>query len=384
MSARLITVEDIELFYTGAAQHPFIVHGDLLEILKATGTVSTTVTGILNKVYGSLVWTQLNQEANIFGMLPKTTWVRSGWRVKTAMATSTDTAIAMTETSALPSAVYPEIATVTATPKIQAEVFDVSDVVEALSSVSADDVWGAAHQVRLEIGAEFIKLINKQLAHKVAEPATARNTFETLDRVVSKAGEKGFTTGWEDVYGIDRDTATWANAYVDDSTTLRPLTDSMIRNLLTETRERGANTNIFLTGYDTYAAILGLYTTFVRYMPMSETKVQFGVGGIQTATGLDVGINVAALYGIPIVQSVDVAKGGGAGEISYLYALDASDPEGYGFPRLSISILRPVEYFESRDYVLLNKFVVRGVYRVVGELVARFLAGQGKIRDITA
>jgi len=43
-----------------------------------------------------------------------------------------------------------------------------------------------------------------------------------------------------------------------------------------------------------------------------------------------------------------------------------------------------VEYFESRDYILLGKFVVRGAYRFIGELVARFLFGQGKIRDIRA
>jgi hypothetical protein len=162
------------------------------------------------------------------------------------------------------------------------------------------------------------------------------------------------------------------------------LTDALIRDVLTGTRAAGGNTNVIITGYDTYAALLGLYTTFVRYMPLSETKAQFGVNGIQTAAGLDVGINIAALYGIPLIQSVDCPKGGGTGEISYMFFVDASDPENYGFPRLSISILRPVEYFESRDYVLLNKFVVRGVYRMIGETVARFLSGQGKLRDITA
>jgi hypothetical protein len=307
------------------------------------------------------------------------TWVRSGWRVKTAMATTTDTDIAITETSSLPSAVYPEIALVTASPKIQTEKFDVTDVVEALASVSADDVWGAAHQVRAEIGAEFIKLLNKQLLHKVAELSSARNTFETIDRVVSKHGEVGNTDGWEDVYGLTRTSGHWSEAYVNDNTTERDLTDSLIRTLLTQTRTRGANTNLLLTGYDTYATLLGLYMSFVRYSPMSETKAQFGVGGIQTAAGLETGINIASLYLIPLVQSVDVPK---TTTLQWIYALDMTDPEGYGFPRMSISILRPVEYFESRDYVLLDKYVIRGVYRIIGELTARFLAGQGKLRDI--
>jgi len=115
---------------------------------------------------------------------------------------------------------------------------------------------------------------------------------------------------------------------------------------------------------------------------MSETKAQFGVNGVQTAAGLEAGIQIASLYGIPVIQSVDTPNDG-SGSISRMYFLDCSDPEGYGFPRLGISVLRPVEYFESRDYVLLNKFVIRGAYRFVGEVVARFLYGQGKLRDIS-
>ncbi|MCS7137361.1 MAG: hypothetical protein NZ941_03215, partial [Candidatus Caldarchaeum sp.] len=100
------------------------------------------------------------------------------------------------------------------------------------------------------------------------------------------------------------------------------------------------------------------------------------------ATGINAGVQVATLRGIPIIQSEDVAVGTGSGELPYIYALDTSDDEGYGLPRLGISVLRPVEYFEARDPVLLNKFVVRGVFRFVGQTVGRFLYGQGKLRDI--
>lgn len=386
MDSRYITAEDIEMFYTGAAQHPFMLHGDLLELTKTAGTTTTAVTGVLNKVYGALIWAQLNQEANAFGMLPKTTWIRSGWRVKTAMGTSVDTDLSLSETSGLPNAVYPTLALVSMTPKIQVLPFDVTDVVEALASVSADDIWGAAHQIRAEVGTEFVKLLNQQLTHKVAETnqssADTRNTsFETIDRVISKTSEQGFSTAYESVYGLDKTTATWANAYVNDSATARDLTDSLVRTLLMNTRKRGANTNVMLTGYDTYASLLGMYMSFVRYRPMTEAKAQFGVGGIQTANGLETGINIASLYDIPLVQTVD-CPAGVTGSISNIYAIDMSDPEGYGYPRLGISILRPTEYFETRDYVLLNKFVVRGVYRIVGELAGRFLYGQGKLRDI--
>jgi hypothetical protein len=387
VNSRYITAEDIDMFYTGAAQHPFMLHGDLLELTKTAGTTATSVTGVLNKVYGALIWAQLNQEANVFGMLPKSTWIRSGWRVKTAMGTSVDTDLSLSETSALPNSVYPTLELVSMTPKIQVLPFDVTDVVEALSSVSADDIWGAAHQIRAEIGTEFVKLLNQQLTHIVAETNqsatgdTRGNSFETIDRIVSKTSEVGFSTSYEKVYGIDKTSKPWANAYVDDASAGRDLTDGLVRKLLMNTRKRGANTNVLLTGYDTYASLLGMYMSFVRYRPMSETKAQFGVGGVQSANGLETGINIASLYDIPLVQSVDVGVSS-QGTIANIYALDTTDPEGYGYPRLGLSILRPSEYFETRDYVLLNKFVVRGVYRMVGELTGRFLFGQGKLRDI--
>lgn len=387
--ARYITALDVELFYTGQPGHPFTLHSDFLdmvEVQKAAGALETATTGVLNRIYGALLWANMNQEANAFSVLPKTTWVRSGWRVKTAFGETDPTAIGLTETASLPPSKIPDIATVYATPKIHARVFDVTDVVEALATVSSDDVWGAANQVRAEVGVEFAKLINQGLLKKIYNPA-GQTILETLDRVVSKAGEQGVPAGHENVYGINRSAPgnAWANSYVDDSSTLRDLTDYLIRNLLMNTRARGANTTLLLTGYDTYATIQGLYLPFARINnPMTEGRVQVGIGGVQTAEGSSVGIQVAQLYGIPMIQAVDTPKGSGSGEISYLYALDISDPEGYGFPRLGISVLRPVEYFETRDYVLLDKFVIRGVYRFIGETVARFLYGQGKLRDIRA
>ncbi|MEM1801099.1 MAG: hypothetical protein QXF58_05105 [Desulfurococcaceae archaeon] len=387
MSARPITALDVELFYTGQATHPFVMYSDLLdfvEMQKAVGTLSAATTGVLNRIFGALIWTQLNSEANWFGLLPKTTWVRSGWRVKTGFSTTNVADVAVSETSTLPNPRYPDIRMVYENPKIHVLTFEVTDVVEALASVSEDDVWGAAYQMRAEMGVDFVKILNIALGSKVNEAPGSWNALEKIDRIVAKDGEQGLGPGYANVHGIDRSTETWANAYVNDSADLRSLTDDLIIDLLVNTRARGANTNVLVTGYDTYGVLQALYMTFVRYLPMGETQVSFGVNGIQTATGINAGIHVASLRGIPLIQTIDIAKGTGANEISYIYALDTSDPEGYGLPRLGISVLRPVEYFESRDYVLLNKFVVKGVYRFMGQTIGRFLRGQGKLRDITS
>lgn len=380
MHARRLTTYDLEMFYKGLSGHPFTVFGDLLDIMKADMPWDTSV-GLpaYNQVYGALVWAQINQESVAFGMLPKTTWLRSGWRVKTGLSTTPD-AIGIGETANLPDSVRLQIQVVKASPKIQTLVFDVSDVVEALATLSMDDVFGTMHQVRAEFGVEFAKLINRQLlAKNTTSDPTAGNRFESIDRIVGMAGEPG--AGNVNVYGIDRSTNSWANSYVSHNNgTLRELSDDLIREALAGVRAKGGNTNVMLTGYDTYAKIQGLYTVLLRFVPYKEMMVQLGVNGVETVHGMDVGMRVASVYGIPLLQSVDCPRDGDG--IQRLYLLDLTDTEGYGIPRFGISILRPVEYFETREYLLLDKYVIRGAYRIVGENICRALAYQGKIMDL--
>ena len=74
-------------------------------------------------------------------------------------------------------------------------------------------------------------------------------------------------------------------------------------------------------------------------------------------------------------------------EIGRLFALDTSDAEGYGYPRIGIQIAIPTEYYEatrrSPGYPFVNNaFVEKGVFRTMGETVCRHFKSQGKIRDI--
>lgn len=390
MSWFRLTMADIESFYKGVGGHPFMTVEDLFEFAKADGTITSSTTGYRNPIYGALLWRQLNTEANVFGAIPKTSWPRSGWRVKTDWAISSASNLGIAETDNIPNPVYPPVATVKATPKVLAADFEISEVMEAIAEVSQDDIWGAVDQLRTDLGAEFVKMINRQILSKAigsddaSSTASPGNNLTELDRIVSSIDEATaytVTASKVNIYDIDRSSASWANAVVKYSTTGQDLTDDLIRQTLAEARQKGANTNVIITGYDTYAKIQGLYMNFVRYVPLAETKVQFGINGIETATGMDLGINVAALYGIPLIQAVDTPNDG-TGKLSRIYMLDTTDPEGYGIPRLSISVLRPVEYFETRDYALLQKFAVRGVYRFAGEVTARFLPGQAKIRDL--
>lgn len=399
MSWRVLTIKDLEYFYTGALTHPFLNPEDLQMIAKDVGTVGTALgTPYFNVVYGYQLWLQLNREMNAFAMLPKTTWARSGWRVVTAWGTTAN-AIATSETGALPQPTYTTLQVLKTTPKVQALSFELSTVLEDLAGLSQDDIAMNMHNARIVRGMEFGKLLNQQLLLR----AIGRNASDSygvsdipnnllpIDLIVSGYPESTLAVGGSaigskvNVYGADRSSGeSVLDAYVDYSPdgTNRTLTDAMIRNAIQKARARGGNPTVVLTGYDTFAAIQGLYMTFIRYLPMSEAQITFTMNGVSTAEGANVGIKVAALYGLPLITSVDTPSDPNG--IQRIYILDTSDVEGYGVPRAGLSVLRPIEYFEGRDIVYLGKSVIRGVYRFVGDTVFRHLAGQAKIRDITA
>ena len=122
--------------------------------------------------------------------------------------------------------------------------------------------------------------------------------------------------------------------------------------------------------------------------PYGEALVQVDVNGIQTFKGTGVGIHVDSIYGIPFIPSKDApSDSGDSAEIGRLFALDTSDAEGYGYPRIGIQIAIPTEYYEatrrSAGYPFINNaFVEKGVFRTMGETVCRHFKSQGKIRDI--
>lgn len=393
---------DIEKFYLGGTQAPFYA---LEEFEKAQGTVSTALgTPFWNIIYGAQAWRQMNMEANVFGVLPKTDYPRSGWRVISTLST-TPNSIVTGETGQIPGPYYPEVKVVRSKPKVLSISFKVSEVLNELAARGSDDVWANIHGIRTYYMAEFVKLVNKLLL----QPAVGRNSTDipaidsgaitSLDQIVSSAGEASFIYGASipsqvvnnvNVYGLDRFGGdSWSNAVVlyPSSGSTQSLTDALIRQLDVETKRQGANPTdagrLWVTGLKTWAAINGLYTQFMRYLPVSEAKITIGEMGYQyVPEGQNIGLRVAMLYNKPVIISTDVYEDSGGYERIYL--LDVSDMEGFGAPRLGISVLRPVEYFETRaeHFPLLREFTYMGVYRMISETIARYLTGQGKIRDL--
>ena len=76
--AKINTIQELEELYYGNRSD------GSGRIAKADAPILSTTTGVFNRVFGQFVWATFNQEANTVGILPKTVWDMSGWRLQTA------------------------------------------------------------------------------------------------------------------------------------------------------------------------------------------------------------------------------------------------------------------------------------------------------------
>jgi len=391
---RILSLAELKKWYLEGESGVF---WDVEGITKGTGAIQTTLgADYLNKTYGMLVWSLLNKEANAFGMLPKTDFPRSGWRVEVALPT-TYANIVFGEGDTLPSAVLPEYARMEADIKKAALPFEISKKM-LLKSRSKDDAVVTVDRLRKEYAQNFVKLINMMIMRKYfgenftdgsdcEDPSTTTNYILPLDRIVSSSAEASAlqVAGREDVYGVDRSADSIYDSVVKYSSESggQALTTDLILDALAEVWERGGRPNVMLTGAKTYAYLLSMYETLTRYAKTEMRYARGSVNGVQTPEGVDVGMKVMSIFGIPIITAVDTpVDRSSSNGLNRLYILDTSDPEGNGYPRLAISVAEPPRYYEIDNPLVNNKTTTRGIYTFFGEVVARNLRVQAKIRDI--
>ncbi len=361
-------------------------------IEKVDAPVLTTTTGVFNTIFGKFLWSIFNQEANLFGLLPKEPWEKSGWRLQTAQAgTTADGGIA--EGGTIPDTIKGTFLEVTNTLKTVAHTFEVSEHQEYL--VDKDDATSDLEVMRELMAQKHKQAMNQELITDVSADAAAatanyagRDGFETIDRVISTDSEEdafgGTYTSFFDIFGLDRDTGTTHDAIVDhNSGTDRNLSDELIRTSIYDAKEAGAQTTVIVTGYDTLRTAIALYSDQVRYNVINEATVSVGVNGIQTEDGINTGIRISTLYGIPMIATVDMIQD----TISRMFFLDTSDPEGSGEARLLLSIAKPTQYFQAgvddNTPFIIDKFTTKGLFRTMGEIKSTRIDVQAKLRDLS-
>jgi hypothetical protein len=402
---KIQTIDELEALYYGYNRNL---------IRKADQPVITSTAGAFNAVFGAYAWAQLNLEANAFGILPKVPWDKSGWRVITGKATlnttNSNTVLGGTvEGGLIAETAKPTLKEIDVKPKTAQLPFSASEVMEWLATHSKDDIWGGLGSLRLYMAVQHKEFINRMLladSETLAQNSSGNwagtHDFESLDRIISSFAEETVLGGshtnyynpWEATGNINRNT----NAQPEFDCTVESasgtigtdgvLTDDTLRTFLRKIRvAAGKDPNVFLGSHEVYSEIQGLYMPSVRVAnPYGESLVQIDVNGIQTFKGTGVGIHVDSIYGVPFIPSKD-APSYGSTEVGRLFALDTSDAEGYGYPRIGIQVAIPTEYYEATRrtpaYPFVNNaFVEKGVYRTMGETVCRHFKSQGKIRDI--
>lgn len=374
MSMQFKTMKDMLAHFYGSKQ-----------VMKADAPVLTSTTGVYNPIFGAQAYSQLNNEANAFSLLPKYPWQYSGFRVITADPTSSANG-GVAENGAVPDTIKPTFAEVTITTKQHAHTFE-SSYIQDGKVKKGDDAIGDMDFLRGYFATFHAKDINAAML--LDGDTLAGTRFESIDRITASAAlatAMSWTSADEDIYGIDRSANAWADAVVDhNSGTDRILTDTLITSTLGTLEANGGRPTMILTGSDTKWRIIDLFQNQVRYPGVvSETSYSVGINGVETDSGLSAGKRIATVYGIPLMKSQHVVKD----TISRIYILDTTINEETGIPRLGISLMYPTLYFESGmsaanpDPFAIGTFGTKGAYYTAGEVVCTFFKAQASIRDL--
>ena len=397
---RVKTIQQLELLHYGRQNTAFKN--------KADADITTATAGYFNYVYGAMAWVQMNLEANAWSVLPKVPYKRSGFRLitsKMAMAAANGiSALGGTpESGQIADTVKPDVEYLKLKPKIAQIVFGASTVQDWLARSADDDAIGMEF-VRGYAAVNHKENMHNMLLADIEEQAGDANAnfagdvnWESLDRIVSSDAEEDAVGGahndWYDPYdAIDRDASKKFDATVRSASgTIGQngvLTQSVVTRFLRDMLKRGGkHGNVWLTGHDVHTEIQEIYSGQTRYK-VGEMMIELGVNGIQTFQGHNVGLQIASLFGIPLIPTKDATHNADdASEVGRMYCLDTTDLEGFGQPRLGIGIAIPTSYNEvGRNHPLFpfvqDKFVEQALYWTFGETLCTKYNSQGKIRDI--
>lgn len=403
VSGRLITTADLIRYYLGYSN----VFGEATELLKGLGAFDTTMSpSFWNRIYGPLVWNYLNMEANVWNLLPKTTWPRSGWRA--LVGRTVDSPLDIVHNNAgIPSFRRPTFKEIQVDFKYFSLPWEFETGMYILSNQGIDDIAWNVQQVAQWMAIDYAKAINQLLLRRVigkdqnTSIATDGDAIVPLDRAVSGYDESTINAtatvavgSAVNVYGIDRATApSIFDAVVDHNNgTLRALTFDIIPGVLSRLKYNAATPSVVVTGPDTEAKLWTLFNNIATAMypyVVTESYASVTVNGVKTEEGAKYGAKIASLFGLPLVSAVDTPKEPGStatdndpASISRIYILDLEDPEGFGFPRTSFSILIPTTYYTLNNPLIAGKPAIQHILMTIGNTTVRRLNSNAKIRDL--
>ena len=353
---------------------------------KTDDPLLSTTLDIWQPLYGELFWSQLHREFNLWTALPKIPWVRDG--VKMLLSDPALQGVWHGEDTALPDTVKPTFDVYETDSKWALTTWDIFEKAKQHAARNEGiDLGPSLMAEYAEMHKEFLNVSILANAQTEAGAATANRyateplEIESIDRIIADDVEEkthgGTFTDWYDPYGteIDREdgVGTEYNSVVLQSATERAISDALLRELIRKCEEASLNpsTSFLLTGRDTRDDIAALQQAQLRYLP--TTRVQFGVNGIQTAKGQEVGFKVASYDDYPII----VDKHCPSDTKSRIYMIDSS--------KLAIKVMFPTMLLRSGgaiDWLQIDRLKDMYAYLTVAELECKNFKCMGKIRDL--
>ena len=314
----------------------------------------------------------------------------------------------------------PEYTKLFVSPKIIAHMFEFSELGMEMAAID-DGVGDIRAIVREDMAKHHAEVQNKMLlmpltAYDDGTASDIDRNYTSLLKVVSSSDELAslgtnnlFTTSADEggvndliepTYRLFGDTSrkptaadtsyTGNDSFMDavvhfgagyGDTQSRPLTLTLLNNLIRDLRLNGANPKVMLTGYDTIQHISDLLQSQERFMDATEiVPTHNGVKGVK---GSEVGFRVASYYGIPLIPCKDMPATTATATTNSLSDILVLDTD-----HLWLSMMKPTQYFED-GITSGNPFGVgtlgnQGMYRTMGEVCCSFFRGQGKLTNITS
>jgi hypothetical protein len=385
MANQINTVGDLYDQYYGKGAYQSNIVGQLIR--KADDPIITTSPGIINPLYGAVVDTLLNMEADGFKLLGMQPMNQTGFRIKTGLPATLVNG--MGENALLPDTVQSTFSEEEQVQKYMMTRWEITkhaiDRAKLTDSVGDLETFNRVDQMEnftLGMNRALLADAEAEAAAATADRVAADNIkIESLDRIISSDSEEDVFGGahdhWYDAYlQWDRDAGTTYDSQVNHASGAdRNLTLDIVDDVINSTWSAGARAQnqIFLTGMDTFLDWSALIDD--KHRIETTNVVQTTINGVQTATGNGVEgtIRVAAYDTVPIFRSQDVPTDGA----SRIFLLDQTS--------IHKSVLAPTTYMQTQfnnETLLVDALKQYYAYLWVGEIKCTSPVRQGKIRDL--
>ena len=323
---------------------------------------------------GPQIWSTINQEANIFGILNKKPFTNRGLTLIVEDEATSDSYADGGATNLIDH------------PGMNNVDFDLAQVQSRTAYTEIEDLYAKSNGrnvkqiLRGYYSKRHAKVIDGFLGAKVDtyDSVGSPNDPISIDRLVASNDEAtsvGFTATNIDVYSLGTTRSSGASvydAYVDHNDgTPRNFDVSLVNTMLDNLEDAGASLEnaVFLTGRDTKTVWGDQLSAKDRYFNEKEFKASVN-GIVQSRPGVKKSFSVSTYEGIPIMTSINLPKD----VLTRLYCVDLE--------QLWLEIGKPTQWFEMFDPNALGNYNITTSIRTILQTRVADFGVHGKIRDL--